>query len=330
MFVKDILPDLSQAIGTCTNDYAFRRLTDAVRLLTSNSLISSDLGEIAICVCGGFVTLPPEVQTVLGITVDGCPAIIRDEWFTYHINGPGDTGYTPFKFTDVLGNNYPTIRDPAEPVKIAAKIRAASDQNKILRVFGWDADGERIFTTGADGTMEDGFLVPMVYGKVLINSDAPAIVKIDRVYKENTSDMVDLLGIDPDTMEAVSLLGRYRPKENTPAYTRIRVPAQEVVRVKYRRRVFEVQDEYDWIPVNNREALIHAIRAVKYRLDGKYQNAREAEAEAVRLVKQDTDSDRPGGIHPPQIINNELPRATAGSSMFYGNRNYGYSRGWGY
>jgi hypothetical protein len=329
MFVKDILPDLPQAIGHCTDAVAYRRLTDAVRLLTNKQLIDSQLGEIAVCVCGNFATLPPEVQTVLGVTVDGCPAIIRDQWFTYHINGPGDTGYTPFKFTDVLGNNFPTIREPDEAVKIGARIRAASDQNKILRIFGWDESGDRIFTTGADGTKEDGFLVPMVYGSVLVNSEAPAIAKIDRVYKEETADMVDMFAIDPATLEATSLLGRYRPREETPAYTRIRVPEQQVVRVKYRRRVFEVEDQYDWLPVDNREALIHALRAVKYRMDGKYTNARDAEAEAVRLVNEDTNANRPGGIKPPQIINNEMPRETAGSSMFYGGANRGWT-GFGY
>lgn len=327
MFVKDILPDLPEAIGTCANETAYRRLTDAVRLLTNKSLINSQVGEIAVCVCGNYATLPSEVQTPLGMTVDGCPAILRDQWFTYHINGPGDTGYTPFPFADVLGNNFPTIRDPDKPLKIAARISAASDSNKQLRVFGWDAAGDRIMTTNANGDKEDGFLVPTLYGKILTNADAPAIAKIDRVYKETTADMVEMFGVDPATNEATTLLGKYRPRENTPAYTRIRTPATQVIRVKYKRRVFEVEDQYDWIPVENREALIHAVRAVKLRLDYKYKAAREAESEAYRMVLDDTTSNMPGGIKPPQVINNELPRETAGSSMFYGNIRNGWRSG---
>lgn len=326
MFVKDILPDLPAAIGSCTDDYAFRRLKDAVLLLTNKTVINSQLGEIAVCVCGNFATLPPEVQTPLGITVDGCPSIMRDQWFVYHINGPGDQGYTPFNFADVLGTHFPTIREPAGAVQIAARIYAAGDQNKKIRIFGWDAQGNRILTMGPDGTKEDGFYVPTVYGRLLTNADAPAIAKIDRVFKDQTDDMVDLYAVDPTTLEAVSLLGRYRPRETTPAYTRIRVPEKEVVRVKFRRRVFDVQDQYDWLPVENREAIIHAVRAVKYRMDGKYAQAREAESEAMRLVNEETAALRPGGIKPPQIINNELPRETAGSSMFYGGTNWGWTR----
>lgn len=329
MFVKDILPDLPQVIGHCTDDVAYRRLTDAVRLLTNKALIDSQLGEIAVCVCGNFITLPPEVQTVLGMTVDGAPALLRDQWFTYHINGPGDTGYTPFNFGDVLGSHFPTIRDPAGPVALATKINAASDSNKQIRVFGWDEAGDRIMTTGPSGNMEDGFLVPTVFGRTLINSDAPSIVKIDRVYKDDTADMVDLYAIDPTTMEAVSLLGRYRPKENTPAYTRVRVAAKNAIRVKYRTRIFEIHDQYDWIPVDNREALIHALRAVKYRLDGKYSAGADAAQLARDLVLEDTNANRPAGIHPPQIINNSLPRETAGSSMFYGSSRWGWT-GYGY
>lgn len=327
MFVKDILPDLPNAIGQCTNEYAYRRLTDAVRLLTSKSLINSQIGEITVCVCGNFATLPAEVQTPVGITVDGIPAIIRDEWFSYHINGPGDTAYTPFPFSDILGNDFPTIRDPDKPLNLAAQITSPTDNNKMLRVFGWDENGDRIMSTNSDGNKEDGFLVPTLYGKLLTNSDVPPIAKIDRVYKDTTSDQITMYGVDPDTDIATTLLGKYRPNETLPAYTRIRTPATSAVRVKYKRRVFEIVDQYDWIPVDNREALIHAIRAVKYRLDGKYTNGAEAETEASRLLMEENNALRPAGIKPPQTINNELPRQTAGSSMFYGGFRNGWSRG---
>jgi len=327
MFVKDILPDLPAAIGQCTNEYAYRRLTDAVNLLTNKSLINSQVGEITVCVCGNFVTLPPEVQTVVGMTVDGVPTIIRDQWFTYHINGTGDTGYTPFPFSDVLGNDFPTIREPDKPLKLAARILSAADQNKVLRVFGWAENGDRIMTQGPEGNMEDGFLVPMIYGQIRTNSDVLPIAKIERVLKDKTQDQVELFGVDPDTDIATTLLGRYRPNETLPAYTRIRTPQTQAVRIKYKRRVFEVEDQYDWIPVNNREALIHAIRAVKYRIDGRYDDALSAEMTASRLVLEETNALRPAGIKPPQVINNELPRDTAGSSMFYGRVRDGWIRG---
>lgn len=326
MFARDILPDLSKALGNCPDDYAFRRLTDAVNLLANKNVFNPTLGELAVCVCNNFATLPPEVKTVLGITVDGCPAILRDQWFIYSINGPGDTGFTPFSFAQVLGHDFCTIRDPESAVKLGARIRNASDQNKQLRIFGWDANGERILSSGPDGNKEDGFLVPLVFGRVLVNSEAPAIAKIDRVYKDETSDMVDLFAIDPTTLEATSLLGRYRPKETAPSYMRIRVPEKQVVRVKYKRRVFDVEDQYTWLPIENRQALIHAIRAVKFYLDGKYGSGQEAEGFAVRVSREEKQAEEPGGIHPPQVINNELPRETAGSNMFYGPGNYGWER----
>ncbi|MFB1500812.1 hypothetical protein [Thiocapsa sp. N5-Cardenillas] len=318
MFVKDILPDLPQAIGGCTNDYAMRRLTDAVELLVTEGLIDTQVEEIALCACGSFVTLPREVGTPLAITVDGSPSLIRDEWFTYHINGPGDTNWTPVGFADVLGQSYPTIREPDRPVRLAAVIRTASDSNKVLRVFGYDENGERILSPNADGTMTDGFLVPTVFNRVLMNADVSPIVRIERVTKERTQDMVDLIAVDPDTGTAISVLGRYRPSETTPAYTRIRVSGAEFVRLKFKRRSMELSDDYDWIPVDHREALIHAVRAVKYRLDGKYEIARAAEQEAVRLLRKQTTSKRPAGIKPPQVINNDHMQGAAGSSMFYG------------
>lgn len=318
MFVKEFRSDLTEAIGACETPTVLRRLTDAVRILMKSGLFDPLIGDISVCVCGNFITLPREVGAPLGITVDAFPAIIRNEWFTYHINGTGDVNWTPVYMADVLGTQFPTIRDPDRPVKLGAVIHSPVDANKKLRVFGWDASGNRIMSLNKDGKREDGFFVPTVYNKLLTNADAPPITKIDFIYKDETSDLVDLLAIDPDTNSTISTLGSYRPSETNPQYTRLRVAANNVVRVKFKRREIELVDEYDWIPVNNRLALMHAVRAVKFGLDGKYSLAESAEGTAIRWLKQEYNADRPGGIAPPQVINNEPPWMTAGSSLFYG------------
>lgn len=320
MFVVEFKEDLKLALGTCEDDEAYRRLSDAVRLLEKSQLFDTSVGDISVCVCGNFVTLPAEVETPLGVSVNGNPALIRNQWFAYHINGTGDVSWTPFGFADVLGSQFCTIRDPDRAVRLVARINTITDQNKKLRVFGWAEDGSRIMSLNARGEKEDGFFVPLVYGKTLFNTDVPPIKVIERVYKEVSSDLVELFAVDPTTMETVSLLGSYRPRETVPQYTRIKVAARNVVRVKFRRRSFELRDDYDWIPLENRLALIHGLRSVKFGMDGKSALADDAEVRALRYLRNDQNSRKPGGIAPPQVINNELPRASAGSSLFYGNR----------
>lgn len=316
MQYREIKPDVAQALGRSEGDaYCLRRVTEAQRLLSNKGLIDPLIGEIAICVCNGFVTLPREVHTVLGVQVDTEPAILRNEWYTYHINGSGDIGYTPYRFTDVLGSNFCTFRDPDRAVRLIANVRSAADVNKKLRVYGWDENGERIYSTGKNGNKEDGFLVPTMFGSHSWNSAVSPIKKIDRIAKDVTSDYIDLAAVDPTTNQIVSKLGSYRPDETAPTYTRIRVPEAEVVRVKFKRRDAEIRSDEDWINCDNAAAFILALRSVQARMDGKLSDAREYEMEAVRMIKEDMLAANHGGIAPPQVVVNELPWKKHG--LFY-------------
>lgn len=302
--------------GLCPSDAdARRRTTDAVELLNQKGLIDPLTGELAVCVCNNFATLPPEVDQPLAIQVDTQPAIIRNEWFTYHVNGPGDLGWTQCGFADILGQNFCTIRDPDIPVYLVAQIQNQSDANKKLRVFGWDASGNRIYTTGPDGSKIDGFLVPLIWNRMAPNSAVPAVAKIDGIRKDTTLDFVDLYAVDPATNEVISKLGNYRPEEIVPKYVRIRVPGGNVVRVKYRRRDFEIVGDDSWINCESRLGLLMAIKSVVARLNGQDAVADAYESSAVRYVKEKAKSQRPGGIAPAQIIDHQLPHQSTG--MFY-------------
>lgn len=320
MYVRDIPDeDLQEAIGTCLNDRAYRVFTAAVRLLTEKGLIDQKIGEISVCVCAGFATLPPEVDPngILGVQVDSSPVTIRNEWFSYHLNGPGDEGYTPVGFADILGNNFCTIREPDRPVKLVTKIYSASDANKKFRVYGFAANGDRIHTAGPDGRKADGFFVPTMFGQSSANSAASPIVKIDGLWKERTTDFVDLLAVDPDTNEAISLLGRYRPDETTPQYTRIRVPAENVVRVKFRRRDMVVRSADDWINLDDPEAFLLACKAVIKRRAEQFDVARLLEAEASRMIKQAMMSRQPAGIAPQNVIVDAAGLSPGKQGLYY-------------
>lgn len=303
MFVDStLLLDVKKVLGSCETPEMYRRLSDAVRL-GSNQSKSNDwnIGEMDICVCDCCVTLPADVMTVLAVNSGGSPTLIRDQWFQYHINGSGSGCCAPCGYTDEVGQVV-TYKDPSGPVLLVAVVENALDSGKAVRVYGWDENGKRIYTEGAGGLLEDGFLVPTTFGFSNTNPDAPAITRIDRIKKDLTNGFIRLVAIDPDDATVHTQIGYYMPWETTPTYRRIKVQEKSWVRIKYKRRDIEVRGTGDWINIDNREALLLLLRAVKYRMDGRLEDARNYELEGMRLLSNEAEALRPNAISPPQVI----------------------------
>lgn len=303
MFVDQaLLDDVKSVLGTCDDAKLYRRLSDAVRLASSQTRsVDWNVGEMDLCVCDGCVTLPADVSAVLGVNQGGFPTLIRDQWFQYHVNGTGSTTYIPWGYTDEVGPVV-TIKDPSEPVYLTAETENALDSGAVLRVFGWDGNGKRIYTTGPNGVLEDGFLVPTIYGYSGRNPEAPAIARIDRVQKATTNGFLRLLAIDTADESAHTLIGHYLPWETSPRYRRMRVPDRSWVRIKYRRNDIEVRGIGDYINLENREALLLLLRSVRFRHDNQLEAARNYELEGLRLLSNDAQALRPNAVTPPQII----------------------------
>ncbi len=307
MFVSEIYDDLKtpDVLGICNADTIFRRLSDAVRLISNQGILDPGIGEMDLCVCDGCVTLPAEVETVLAVNSAGLPTYIRDQWYQYHLNGTGSQGYTPFRYTDVLGP-VSTFRDPSEPVALVAEVESAVDSNKKLRVYGWDVNGKRIFTVGSNGTLEDGFLVPTVFGFAQPNPVAPLVARIDMIQKDLTNGFVRLLAVNSDGSPH-TLIGYYRPDETVPRYQRIHTQAKNWIRIKYKKKDMEVRSTRDWINIDNREVIILAVKAVNFRRKNQVAQAQEMETEAIRILNNEAAAKRPPGLAAPQIIFNEYP-----------------------
>lgn len=317
MFVSEIYQDLKSAevLGICDDATIFSRLTDAVRLIGTQGILDPTIGEMSLCVCDGFVTLPADVETVLGVNQGGQPTLIRDQWFQYHVNGSGTTRYAACQYTDVTGD-YCTYRDPSNPVKLVAEVESPKDSNKPLRVFGWDDNGKRIFTTDANGDLADGFLVPTVYGFSQPNPTAPLIARIERIQKPVTNGFVRLIALNSDNTVHTQI-GYYLPYETVPRYQRLRVHDRNWLKIKYLKKNFPILSVNDWINVENREALILAVKAVNARRKNAFDSAAQMESESSRLLALEAQSKRPPGIKPPQVIWNEGLPAGPGFGLFY-------------
>jgi hypothetical protein len=317
MFVdSSLLADVKKVLGTCETAEMYRRLTDAVRLASTQSKSNDwNIGEMDICVCDGCVTLPADVWTVLAVNNGGRPTLIRDQWFQYHVNGPGSNCTIPCGYTDEVGPVV-TYKDPAIPVQLIAVVENSLDSGKLLRVYGWDDNGKRIYTEGAGGILEDGIVVPTTYGFSAVNPTAPYIARIDRIKKDLTNGFIRLIAVDPSDSSIHTQIGYYMPWETIPSYRRIRVPDRSWIRIKYKRRDIEVRGTGDWINIDNREALLLLVKAVKKRLDDRLEEARNYELEGMRLLSNEAEAIRPNAISPPQVIFSDY-RDTCGDSLYY-------------
>lgn len=315
MFVSEVIEEARTVLGKCDNAYLFRRLTDAVKLANNQADFEVNLGQMDICVCDGCATLPADVGTVLAVNSGGYPTLIRDQWYQYHINGRGSSDCTPCGYTDELGRVC-TFRDPSSPVLLVAQVENALDSNVEVRVFGWDDSGKRIYTEGEGGILEDGFLVPTAYGFPVPSSVAPAIARIDRIQKPVTNGFIKLIAIDPTTLASHTLIGYYEPWETVPNYRRIKVNDRSWIRLKYLKAVNDVRGLSDWIAIDNREALLLLLKAVKFRLENQIGQAKEYEIEGMRLLSNEAERLRPPGPQTPQIISNEYPESFGGESLF--------------
>lgn len=324
MFVRDFYSQAKTQFANCDEDTVLARLTDAVRLLNNKGIDDVNLGGMDICLCNGCASLPRDVGTVLGINVGGQPTLIRDQWYQYHINGGGSTDCTSCNFSDELGE-FCTYRDPSGPCYLQAEVTSSKDNNKKLRVFALDASGNKIFSSAPGGVLQEGFLVPLVYGFSNRNPNIPAISSIYRISKEMTHDYVRLIAVDASTGLSMTKIGEYEPSETLPSYRRIRVPNKSWVRIKYKKKDLKLTSQSDFINLDNDEVLRLACRAVKFRLDDQYDKARAAEEEATRIWNEQIESKRPSGPREPQIINGVFN--SNGDGLIYGSCDGGFYGG---
>ncbi len=299
MFVSEFYAQAKQQFAGCDEPTILSRLSDAVKLLSNKGINDVLLGELELCVCDGCITLPRDVGTVLGIDVCGAPTLIQDQWFKYHINGPGTCGGCGL-VTEM--GQVCTYRDPAYPAYLQAEVTSAADNNKKLRVYANDMEGKKIFTPGPNGTLEEGFLVPQIFGFSKRAPNVPAIGKIYRIAREATRDFVKLIAINAADGVSQCQIGHYEPSETLPTYRRIKVQSKSSVLVKYKKASIQLTSQRDFINIDNYEALRLACRAVKFRLDDKFSTAREAEEEASRILSEETQAKLPAGPRVPQII----------------------------
>lgn len=283
--VAEIFDDAKEIFGHCLEPKLFRKITDAVQLLANKGEIDPLVGFVDLCVDGQCITLPREIETVLALNIGGHPSLGRDELFSFHLNGPGDTWTPCFDYTWVNSGGFPTYRDLPCPGKLVAFLDNSADNGKKIRVFGYD-DQNRPLRTKVGNSWEDGYLVPTVFGYALPEEGAPVISRITDIVKDKTVANVRLSSFD-NSSSSGTLLGVFEPDETKPRYRRIKINRNcQWVRICFRRRTLDVASVNDRIYLHSRLALVLAMRAVKKYDETDLAAALQFEANATRLLTE--------------------------------------------
>jgi len=297
--VESIFDEAKIIFGHCVEKKLLRWITDAVELLANKGEIDPLFGFVDICVDGGCITLPREVETVIAVNIGGHPALGHDELFSFHLNGPGDFTKT-CDFSWFNTGRFPTYRDIKCPGKLIAFLDSPEDAGKSIRVFGYDSQN-RPLRTFRNGAWVDGYFVPTIFGYALPDAEAPDIARITAIVKDVTVANVRLSSFDNSTFTG-TLLGVFEPDETIPLYRRIKIaPKCDWVRIAYRKATYELRSLNDRIFLHSRPALILAMHAVQKYREAALGDALQFEAQATRLLtEKEATLDCPSG-NPIQV-----------------------------
>lgn len=306
--VRDIKDDVQRVLGGCSDAEFYSRLNHAVEILATEADWDPLRGYVDICVgSDGCVVLPPEVGTVLAVNVCGTPTQGHDWLHTFHLNGPGNFPTVNWHWVDQLPT--PVFRYPhSAGSRLVTQLEKATDSGKSFRVYGYAAGGGWIRTL-ENGNWVDGFLVPTQYGQSNYNPNAPLIVRVERIDKDETDGYVRLYAKNAAGTEQYRI-GNYAPEETNPQFKLIKVTGPNCgctnVRVAFKKKVEELSSLNDLVPLHSRYALVLMCKALKKMDEDRLEDAEVYQLKAVQLLTKKQLSDAPPAAPSFQVADGNL------------------------
>lgn len=325
--LNDIYDEARHIMGACSDERLLRWLSDGVALVANKADLDGLRGYLDICTlgcgCGGShscnrgagcgrrcVTLPREVETVIGIQIAGQPVLFRGELFQFHLNGPGSCRNGCLWTADDRGHNFCTLRDIITPAKLVAYLQTEEDNNKQLIVYGFDSAGGKLRRL-ENGRWVDGYAVPTIYGAAIPDSEAPLIARITNIFKDKTVGNMRLATVDSSGTTGINL-GIYEPDEQVPNYCRLQLNRScDWVRIAYLKNNPTFLSRYDHVPLRSARSVLLALQAIKHYNERNYADAHTVEADAARLEIEAQLKAEPPTYNPIQFVDMNQPRDKA-------------------
>lgn len=287
--VADIASDAKRFLANCDDATLFNRLNHVVELLANEADWDPLIGVVDIPTSSSTervsVSLPREVEMVLALNMDNRPTKSRNRFFTFHLNGPGDSEMGECGYVWDDKGNFPTVVDLTANARLAA-YADASDASVELWAYGYD-DQDRWLRTQVAGEWVDGIPVPIYTDGVSLPPATPLIRRITRIRKGVSNEYVQLKSFAVGGTTG-TLLGDYAPTETEPSYRRILLdrPAT-TIRVTFRRSVFKITSMNDLIPLHSPFAILMALKATQKMEDDQLDEGDKYMAKAIQMLTKE-------------------------------------------
>jgi hypothetical protein len=318
--VEDIYDEAKKIVGVCDDTKLFRWLGDSVTLISNKADLEGWKGYLDICSsgcasCGGqgsvcnnpagcgrrCISLPREVETVIGVNIGGQPVLGFGALFEFHLNGPGSCRTVcEWKWMD-QGQYHPTYRDLQRASQLVAYVQNPDDAGIEVIVYGYD-DKKQVLRRKENGIWLDGLRIPTIYGIAVPDSEAPLVGRITRIHKARSAGSIRLSTTD-DSGQTGTLLTIMEPDETDPQYRRIQLNRTcNWARIAYRKTNPIFHSRFDHITLQSRVGFLLAVQARKFYSEYKIAEAHSYEADAARLELEAQQMLEPPIFHPVQVV----------------------------
>lgn len=182
-------------------------------------------GTASFAVYNNQITLPRELQAMKKAGYVGpqgeFQVPIRNQWYQFHLNGPGfwnpDNPRISFIQFEDLGDGYCTFQLSSSEFKLKVTTDVAETGN--ITFYGFDTNGNPIYTGATLGTTLDLSLAPVTGSQVFSGGGLASVIK------PITNGNVYLYSVDNVTA-VETLIATYQPGETVPSYRRYQVVGQ--------------------------------------------------------------------------------------------------------
>jgi hypothetical protein len=274
--VSDIIGEIQQVTGKCSQNYLFSVLTRAVETLARKSCATSVTWDPMLTyldlpvVEDYYVFLPWQIEKPVKININSNPSFSHSQLYEFTMNGPGSSDMEAGWQWQDRGTGAIQRRFPRGAQTLTAYSDSESDTNVSLHM--------RVrFRDRSEGYI-DLAVAPL---GTSVPADTHLVIDVLEVVKPVTVGTIQLTA-GPYT------LAYYYPSVTFPQFMQIKLSQRAVmVRMLARKRTTQITSLLDVIPLNSAQAIKMMAQAIKYYDEVHYDLAATAEAQAVTFLNEE-------------------------------------------
>ena len=267
--------------GRCATDSAVTdRINEAIELLVVQGKFKGLVALYDFYVYNRQISLPSEIETILGVGIDGKTYPIANKWYEFKGSGSGvwSGDKNNYGHHALDRGDHSTFYDLTENKNVSVQSDSSEAAGLEFKVYGYDENG----------VYKDGHSIPITSG---VSVSSISFSHVRRVEKPTTAGTVYFYAENSDGTQ--NLLGIYRPWDTQPLYRRYLIPAvkggceKQCAHVVAKRRFLPVRQDSDILLIQNFNALRLAVIAIE-KLNKGEAEAEVYEQKALRLLTKES------------------------------------------